>query len=245
MSSINTKEIMDKLEEDLQKNSITIHANMSDGVFISTLFDQQQCKVFLEGEKEELGAPSVSVAASMFSKRYSSLLLNASLTAFMNYNSCIYWPYEACLYTKDRKLELNKNQIRLVSTEMNNREKLREEFLVKLFKENLSPLILNLHEVSRLPLKILWENVSVRMNSIFRKMIEKEQDTCVLNTLSEDFDFLKQSSGKLFGLNENPIAPYLSDEFGEVKTRKTCCLFHKVEKSLEPNKYCNVCPLNR
>lgn len=94
-------------------------------------------------------------------------------------------------------------------------------------------------------LPILWENIAIRINSIYRKILAKELDPVKIERLNSDFIFLKTARGDLFNLEENPIKHYLKigEELKLNPFRKTCCMYYKLEEDVEGIGYCGNCPV--
>ncbi|WP_390217494.1 hypothetical protein [Halobacillus seohaensis] len=99
------------------------------------------------------------------------------------------------------------------------------------------------HNVTNLPLIILWENIAVRINSFFRKAMDRHPDhQQKIVHLAEE---MNQLDGSYFNSVKHPMSTYLTapKSLGEHKTRCTCCYFHKLEKKKEKLTHCLVCPL--
>ncbi|MCQ6277456.1 (2Fe-2S)-binding protein [Bacillus sp. V3B] len=91
----------------------------------------------------------------------------------------------------------------------------------------------------------MWENVAIRINSIYRKILAEESDPIKIERVNSDFNFLKNASGDLFNLKENPIKDYLKigEELKLNPFRKTCCMYYKLEEDVEKIGYCGNCPI--
>lgn len=90
--------------------------------------------------------------------------------------------------------------------------------------------------------RILWENVAVRLNSVFREY-EHISPSEQLNTVYND---LTSSNCSWLGKDTNPFQQYVHKKFidAENPKRKTCCLYYQISKPGELP-YCNVCPLKK
>nr|MDF9458224.1 ferric iron reductase [Bacillus pumilus] len=75
---------------------------------------------------------------------------------------------EACAFREDRKIEIDESLCSFVPLE-GDRHEWREQAVHALFTECVTPLLDVLKRTSRLPYSILWENVAVRINSLYRK----------------------------------------------------------------------------
>jgi ferric iron reductase protein FhuF len=125
------------------------------------------------------------------------------------------------------------------------REQWRVNVLYALFSSHITPVLDILEKTSRVQSSILWENVAIRINSIYRKTLAKELDPVKIERLYNDFNFLKNASGDLFHLKENPIKHYLKigEELSLNPCRKTCCMYYKLEEDVEGIGYCGICPI--
>jgi ferric iron reductase protein FhuF len=126
------------------------------------------------------------------------------------------------------------------------REQWREKILYDLFAAHITPVLEMLKKVSRVSSSILWENVAVRINPIYKELLEENSsDKVKRERLINDFNFLKNANGDLFHLKENPLKPYL--KIGEELTlnpcRKTFCMYYKLGEDAEGIGYCRVCPI--
>ncbi|WP_273716951.1 IucA/IucC family C-terminal-domain containing protein [Alkalihalobacillus pseudalcaliphilus] len=232
---------MSEIKEALNDTPIKlINGGESDGLLISDLFSDDKCSAFLEEQQITQGSPSKLVASSMFSKRYAFLVLTASTHVCLNLKGCIYWNQQASYYTTDKNLALISENVGLVREP--EFEACMDLYLEKTFQENLTPILNQLHATTRLPLKILWENVAVRINSIFRKIVKKVDDEIERDRIIAVFNQIKYAEPRYFALEKNPLTPYLQLD-GE--KRKTCCMYYKLERCLETGEYCLVCPLKK
>ncbi|WP_425429430.1 IucA/IucC family C-terminal-domain containing protein [Domibacillus mangrovi] len=125
------------------------------------------------------------------------------------------------------------------------RETWRENVLRTLFSSHITPVLNILKKTSGVSSSILWENVAIRINSIYRKTLAKEMDSVKMERLNSDFHFLENASGDLFNLKENPLKQYLKigEELIINPCRKTCCLYYKLEKDVKGISHCGNCPI--
>ncbi|OES44779.1 IucA/IucC family C-terminal-domain containing protein [Domibacillus iocasae] len=211
---------------------------------IIDLLHEETCLAFLQKQKIELKAPSVSVAASMISKRYAYLVVASTLYSMIEFNSALRLPLHACALSKERNLCIKEDMCYWHGADVE-RAQWREAVLCELFSEHITPVLSILGKTSRIPESILWENVAVRINSIYRKTLSNEVDLMKIERLKSDFYFLKHATGELFNLNKNPIGHYL--KIGEELTlnpyRKTCCMYYKLKEHSEESAYCGNCPI--
>lgn len=214
-------------------------------ITITDLLNEDKCLSFLQKYMVQIKAPNVSVAASMFSKRYAYLVVSSTLYSMVEFNCALNLPVTACALSKERKLCIQANMCKWQEAESMEREQWRENVLRNLFSSHITPVLNVLKKTSRVPSSILWENVAIRINSVYRKTLAKELDAIKKERLNSDFQCLKNASGNLFNLRENPIKHYL--KIGEELTlnpwRKTCCMYYKLEEDVEGIGYCSNCPI--
>lgn len=216
-------------------------------VAVTDLLDEEKCLSFLQKQMMEMKAPNLSVAASMLSKRYAHLVVSSTLYSMVNYNCALKLPVKACALSKERKLCIEADMCNWLVPNKMGREQWREDVLRDLFSSHITPVLDILKKTTRVPSSILWENIAIRINSIYRKTLVKELDAVKVERLYSDFNFLKNAGGELFNLRENPIKQYLKigEEFKLNPCRKTCCLYYKLEEDAEGIGYCEICPIKR
>lgn len=214
---------------------------------MSDLLNEEKCRVFLQKLMLEIKAPNLSVAASMFSKRYAYLIVASTLFSMVEHNRVLKIPVNACGLSKERELCIQLECCSLEETTNLKREQWREDVLRFLFSEHITPVINILQKTSRLSPLVLWENIAIRINSIYRKMLSTDLDFDKIEHLNSDFQFLKNAQGDLFNLKENPIKQYLKIglELKQNPYRRTCCMYYLLEEDAEGIGYCGVCPIKK
>lgn len=218
----------------------------ADEIRISNLFNDDTCLQFLHQFKADILAPNPAVAASLFMKRYARLVAASTLTTAGVDNCALSLPPEACFFTRDKKLRVSEDLCQWRSWSQWDREGWRTIIFMELFAKNLAPLVAQLERVSFLKASVLWENVAVRVNSVYRKAMLKEKNEGNRQRMISDFQFLKQAGGDLFALETNPLSRYLYlDDEGAVPVRSTCCMYYRLEKDKEGIGYCGNCPCRK
>ncbi|MGE6629970.1 IucA/IucC family C-terminal-domain containing protein [Bacillus sp. NPDC077027] len=234
------------VKKELLDFGIQLTDRPEEGRTLSHLFVEENGSKLLASEKAAMHAPNLVVAASMFSKRYAYLVVSSSLYMMTKYNGLYQFPPEACSFREDRKLSLDQTNCVLAMLE-GDRAEWRKEVVKSLFTESVTPLLHMLHRVSRLPYSILWENIAVRINSNYKSMMAEETDPLLKERIRDDYLFLKQADGDIFGWADNPFQASLNLDEALLQTgeRKTCCMYYKLEKKAESLDYCLVCPLEK
>lgn len=214
------------------------------GECLLTLLDKEKCVLFLQHYQEAIGAPNLRVTASLFMKQYARFTAVPLLHSMARYNSAMAVPLEACYFTNERKLAIDKHACKWTFCRNEQRVIWREQAISQLFGELITPLILSLHEATNVRTDILWENVAVRIQSMYRKSIHAEKETG--SEWLDDFHFLCQAEGRVFHWPFNPLAERLSIgvDYSKQHVRKTCCMNYRLKKKTKET-YCNVCPLNQ
>jgi ferric iron reductase protein FhuF len=214
-------------------------------IAIEDLLNENKCLGYLTKQMNEIKAPNLAVTASMIAKRYAYLVVSSSLYCMIYFNGIPNLPVHACTLSHDRKLYIQPKMFTFQDIRGKDREQWRELVLRSLFSNHITPFINVLHSTARIPTSILWDNVAVRINSIYRKMIAKGMDDVKLERLYSDFHFLKNASGDLFNLDENPIKEFLKigEDLKLNPIRKTCCMYYKLEKDVEGIGFCANCPI--
>jgi len=219
----------------------------SEVVMITNLMNEETSEKYLQEHMRRIKAPDLKVAASLFVKRYAYLVVASALYSMVEFNSVLYIPVSACGMDLEQKLCIQPNACEWHDAKGYERDQWRESVLRDLFTSQITPMVLILNRVTGISLSILWENVAIRINSIYRKMSTNVQDEVKLERINSDFYYLQHANGDLFQLKNNPLTSYLKIgvELKENPFRKTCCLYYKVEEDAEGSGYCDNCPYRR
>jgi siderophore-iron reductase FhuF len=227
-------------------------ANDSLTIPIKDLTDQGLLKNYIVKVQEKLNAPSLMVAASMFSKRYSYLIVVPALYSFSALNKRInvsidhvslepsqskeYWMPE--LYLMD--------QMGVFPSTVQERDELRELVIKEIFANHLNVIWNALSKIAKIPKQILWENTAIYLFWLYESLLEKDLPEYTRNRIKDDFQFLLYNAeGSLFGeYQRNPITKFFHDkvkmEGSVVRIRRTCCFSYEAETRI----MCKTCPKN-
>ncbi|MYL31634.1 MULTISPECIES: IucA/IucC family C-terminal-domain containing protein [Halobacillus] len=202
---------------------------------IPSLLEETACIEFLQHQQKRICAPNIKVTASMMMKKYAQVLPSHVLNSMLWEEKSKIIPISACTISEKLDVQVKTEQIIYVDS--------RHEAWKELFSQHLFPLLQSFHKRTNLPAFILWENIAVRINSFFRKALEKypEHQQTIIQLAKE----LNQLDGSYFNCDTHPMKTYLVDpnSLGEHKIRRTCCYFHKLDKKKESLTHCLVCPL--
>ncbi|WP_160112573.1 IucA/IucC family C-terminal-domain containing protein [Salicibibacter kimchii] len=215
------------------------------GFLVADLLDEETCHSFLRQHMEDIKAPNKKVAASLFMKQYTRFVVASTLYSIGTYNCALSLPVQACMFSRERKLCVQERACPFQKWEHWEREGRREQLLRELFSYHITPMISVLNNTTRVSANILWENVAVRVNSLYRKALANEPSQERQWQLTNDFYYLKHADGDLFKWEGNPIRAYLKNvpDSTSMHYRQTCCLYHRLEEDPEGIGYCNNCPI--
>ncbi|SFF80194.1 Ferric iron reductase protein FhuF, involved in iron transport [Halobacillus alkaliphilus] len=203
---------------------------------IQALTEEAECIDFLNHQQQRILAPNLKVTASMMMKKYAQVLPSYVMDSMLWEERARIIPLDSCSISNELDIKIDDSRIKYTDS--------REEAWEELFAYNILPLLESFHQVTNLPVFILWENVAVRINSYFRKAVERYPDAHqAIVQLAEEFN---QLGGSCFNWVEHPMKNYLTapKSLREQKVRRTCCYFHKLEKKKEALTHCLVCPLS-
>jgi ferric iron reductase protein FhuF len=91
----------------------------------------------------------------------------------VEFNAALNLPVKACALNKERKLCIEAGKCSWQEPKNVEREQWSENVLCAVFSENITPVLDILQKTSGIPSSILWENVAVRINSVYRKTLAK------------------------------------------------------------------------
>lgn len=214
--------------------------------------DDKRCAAILSDLAPVIGAPDTAITASLLVKRLAFLATGNVLYAMTVFNQGLRLsPDNTHLeYAHDNGLwtsSLPVDGVAFVAYPSQGREAWRETIVRSLFAGFFAPLCQTLSRVSGLPVAILWENIAVRVYSLYEGRMD-ELDPQTESRRQSDFIWLtEQASPALFGLESNPLKRFrrppkkLPDGKGFRRFRRTCCYYYKASKPVE---YCLNCPLN-
>ncbi len=234
---------MEKLIYDLR--NFKIEYNVMNGVPVKDLLQEPICRQFLQQQMKNWHAPHIVVAASMFAKRYAQMVVSSTLFSLVHYQIVLCLTVDKVVYGDDHTLQIPLDDIHVLQINDEMREKQYEKLFRQLFAEQIKPLFEVLQKVTKIKSSVLWENVAVRINSVYQKLLAQDLTDRQKKQIYQDFFYLNNANGAIFGLKENPISHYIKigQELENNPCRETCCLFHKLEKKKEALTYCQVCPL--
>ena len=214
------------------------------------LLDPETCADYLDRLTVLLQSPSRMITASQFLKRYAFLTSVPLLYAMTVYNKGLDLSVENCSLESSPGhswLEhVSLVDVDATMPETNERHVWRDTVIKACFAENLGKLIQVMSRVANVPKPILWENVAVRVFSLYEKRIGVTEDQQEQAWGKADFQYLiHEAPGALFGEKQNPLSRFYGEHTSSyvsnppMRVRKTCCFYYEVSCVKE---YCSNCP---
>jgi len=190
------------------------------------------------------------IAASQFFKRYAFLTAAPLLYAMTVYNKGLDLSAENCfLASSPGRAWLEQVSLADADAAMpedGERFVWRNAVIQALFAGNIGKLIAVMSGAAHMPKPILWENVAVRLFSLYEKRIGVTGERQEQTRGRADFQYLiHQAPGALFGEKQNPLSRFYgkpafsSGSNTPARVRKTCCFYYEVSGVEE---YCSNCP---
>jgi ferric iron reductase protein FhuF len=213
---------------------------------VASFEQKQQVDTFLRQFGAQIGTEELSVAASMFSKRYSSLLLAGGLYAMSRLGHGLALQTDKVMIHAgpgwEMSLQLSSDET-LPAPSSGSRTDWREKVVRQMLHQNLLQVFQQLS--CYLPTNILWENAASYVYFYYEKWMDEAELPEEKQLLAEDFRFLMDKKNRtVSGFTPNPLAvrfrhvphPTLPDK--ELRLRRTCCLYHRLPGGAN----CITCP---
>jgi ferric iron reductase protein FhuF len=218
------------------------------------LTDEQQLKIYLMKVREKVEAANLTVAASLFIKRYSFAVLVA-LYAMSVLNKRLNFSAEnVSIETLDEADPLWLPSFKfedLSFEEASDVDRLtwRDNVLKQIFYHHIDLLFTHIMKVCKLSKLIMWENLYVYICWMYEQLLNDPQLHSIHRRIRSDFQYiLKEGKGHLFGTYpQNPFLRYdQPEQFNEkddqeVRIRKTCCFAYLTAMK---GKHCKTCPVS-
>ena len=202
------------------------------GIPLHQLLNKDTLLPIIKQYGNHLNTPSLAVAGSLFLKRYAVLVAASSLDYYGLQKKKMDWWSTARFDVTSYKLLIEENPTALFNDCWKNR----------IFAQHLTPMITIISEECKISLKILWENIAVRLLATLRK----NEESYTLNELNEHFNELTCAETSWIGMEQNPLQTFLQrkETWSEVPVRKTCCRYYQVNTKADIP-YCKNCPLRK
>ncbi|MGE7602511.1 hypothetical protein ACQKL5_08355 [Peribacillus sp. NPDC097675] len=167
-----------------------------------------------------LNTDSIATAGSLFLKKLALLTASSSIDYFGFQNKKDDWWSEAYFDLTNFQLLLPYKTFPPLQIDW------RHRLLIDFF----TPIVKIICKACKIPQKILWENIVIRINRPFRyyaTQLPTEKIAQVFHSITECCE---------------EVRPYMSlDEFSG--TRQTCCRSYLLPNQTNEKSYCSICPL--
>ncbi|MFC3886654.1 (2Fe-2S)-binding protein [Bacillus songklensis] len=218
------------------------------------LTDEQQLKAYLIKVREKVEAANLTVAASLFIKRYSFAVLVALYSMSVLDKRLNFSVENVSVETLDEEDNLwlpsfKLHDLSIEETSRADRLIWRDDVLKQIFCHHVDVLFTHIMKVCKLPKLIMWENLYVYICWMYEQLLNDSQLHSIHKRIRSDFQYiLKEGKGHLFGIyHQNPFLKYdQPDQFSEkdgqeVRIRKTCCFAYLTAMK---GKHCKTCPVS-
>lgn len=225
----------------------------SRSILAADLLDPLRCREVLQQIMPAIGAPDLAISASLWVKRLAFLIGGNSLYAMTVFdralplnlhNTWLEYAHDNGLWSA----ALPVAHLQLSQYAPGERERWRAEQVRLLFAGLFAPLVRILAETSGIPRQILWENIAVRVFSLYEGRMDDLEPAAEQRRLADFRWLLEDAPPELFGESYNPLQRFrrpphrLKDGSGYRRFRRTCCFYYKASQPVE---YCQNCPLLR
>ncbi|KIL42727.1 hypothetical protein KP77_33570 [Jeotgalibacillus alimentarius] len=170
-----------------------------------------------------------STAASLVMKRYAVMTAAASLEYYGLHKGKENWLEEA---------EFHFDHFVLLKGDCSH--EMKRDWKTVVFAEHLTPMVQQFSKTCKIPQKILWENIAVRLQAVFRK----KAGTYKAAQLEALFNEMTDPDAQWTGVEKNPFTKYLQrpESWDIIPVRETCCRLYQIKEGQE-QPYCGNCPL--
>ncbi|MES1925844.1 IucA/IucC family C-terminal-domain containing protein [Salinisphaera sp. T31B1] len=217
---------------------------------VADFTDPARCRLLLDELGPVIGAPSRRITASLLSKRLAFLITGASLYALSACNRTLDMSADNCRIDPSHDGRrwtscLPLHRLEAQAWPADQRDHARGVLVDQVFAGLIAPLWAVLHQVSGVPMRMLWENTAVRVYSLYERRMADFTEPASIARRDADWHFLIDAPAALFGWSANPLARFLyaptrRANGDTVRFRRTCCLYFK---ATQPPVYCRTCPL--
>jgi len=167
-----------------------------------------------------LNTDSIATAGSLFLKKLALLIASSSIDYFGFQNKKDDWWSEA--YFDSTNFQLLVPYKTFTTLQINWQHRLLIDFF--------TPIVEIICKACKIPQKILWENIVIRINRPFRfyaSQLPTKKIAQVFNSITECCE---------------EVSPYMSlDEFSG--NRQTCCRSYLLPNQTNEKSHCSICPL--
>lgn len=201
---------------------------------------------FLLQYQETINADDLHTAASRWSYHMKQSTLYGALYALGKYNAGFDWSLSNTSYEhhpEEKKGYRWGNRLYDAGFEIDqDRNTLRKQVFESIFKFHFTPVFQALREVSRIGLRVLWENLVHVLVLTYPRWIEETKTVQRRQQFEQDYQYLQTVPGELFGVAGNPMKSHFETLLSRQEpsghfVRQTCCLNYRIQS------YCPECPV--
>lgn len=251
MLSTFTPNEMTVLEENFRLTFKTSASDLSSQA--SLLLNEEKLHLYLTEVKTKTKAANLSVAASLFVKRYSFAVLIALYSMSVMNKRIDFSADNLSIQTFDESDTMWLPSIKFERLNLSpalefDRVNWRNEVLTEIFSNHIDVLFSCLTKVSKLSKRIMWENLYTYIVWMYTKLLADKEYEDQHPIIVDDFDWITAvGKGNIFGeYIENPFINFrgskdsLSILDGTPHKRITCCLSYLTESK---GSFCKNCPI--
>lgn len=200
------------------------------GIPLDQLLDKERLTSIIRHYAQRIHTDDMTIAGSLFMKRYAVLTAAAAVYYYDLQEEKMDWWTSAQFDAEHFTLLIDESISELVD----------DSWRARIFREHLTPMLELIAKECKINERILWENIAVRINSVFREY----EHTMPSELLDKTYSVLTSKPCNWLGREQNPFAAIIHRTFNDKANpkRKTCCRYYQISTSTE-TPYCYVCPL--
>jgi siderophore-iron reductase FhuF len=212
------------------------------------LLQKEEGKTFIRQVGNHLGSPSYVVTASVFFKRFLSLI-SGGLYAMSVHSAGLNLSLPNVTLYADENWKIPGFYLRdgeASRPEPKGRAQWREQVVQRLFRETVKPLISALTSYTGIHRNVLWSHTAYIVHYYYEEWLKRAESAELRAQIADDFRFLCEAEPKTFGLRDkNPlhtsftVIPHPNDADQPIRIRRQCCFQYR----LQGGRCCYTCPL--
>lgn len=244
---------MTVLEEKFRLTYKSSTSNLSSQV--SLLLNEEKLLFYLTEVKSKTKAANLSVAASLFVKRYSFAVLIALYSMSVMNKRIDFSTDNLSIQTFDESdriwlPSIKFERLNFTDAPKAGRANWRKELLTEIFANHIEVLLGYLTKVSKLSKRIMWENLYTYIVWMYTNLLADKDYEDQHSIILDDFNWITAvGKGNVFGdYIDNPFLNFrgTNDSIdildGKPHKRITCCLSYLTESK---GSFCKNCPIER
>jgi siderophore-iron reductase FhuF len=212
------------------------------------LLQKEEGKAFLRQMGNHIGSPSYVVTASLFFKRFLSLI-SGGLYAMSVHSTGMNLSLSNVILYAEENWKLPGFYLRDaegITPGAEGREQWRKQVVQGLFRDTVKPLISALTSYTGIHTNVLWSHLAYIVHFYYEEWLKQAESDELRARIADDFRFLREAEPRTLGLREkNPIdtsftvIPHPHDADRPIRIRRQCCFHYR----LPEGRCCYTCPL--